>query len=147
MHLLIPSKSTPAKNAWVGELRVLDLSPLLEILETIEGTKKEASIRENHWIKHFLSLGMSLMNITGNEQHRTAVSIPHLKWEYATSVPLLSTVQCAQQLDTSEGMVKRWLRNGELPGYKINGFWRVNPADLEQFLSGRKRRKNQNKPT
>src|SRR6266496_4132123 len=62
MHLVMASRMTPEKDAWVKELNRLDLSPLLKILEIAE-TKEEARKRETHWIQHYLNIDAQLINM------------------------------------------------------------------------------------
>ena len=64
-HTKDVSKST-SKGAWLNELAQLGLSPELEVLETIPGSKDSsvmASQRERHWIKELLRQGIPLVNI------------------------------------------------------------------------------------
>ncbi len=39
----------------------------------------------------------------------------------------------AHQLNYSERQVRRWLRDGRLRAFYINGRWRVDPADVDAF--------------
>ncbi len=48
--------------------------------------------------------------------------------------PLLTLEEAAQRLRTSIWTVRRWIREGKLVGTKIGGEWRVDPADLEEFI-------------
>ena len=52
---------------------------------------------------------------------------------------LLTTRQVAKQLSVTPRTVALWLREGELPGIKINGYtWRVRESDLEEFIESRR---------
>jgi excisionase family DNA binding protein len=48
--------------------------------------------------------------------------------------PMLTTLDVAKRLRYSERTVKRLLTNGEIPGFKIGGNWRIDPDVFEQFL-------------
>lgn len=55
--------------------------------------------------------------------------------------PMLSVEEVAQRLNMSIFTVRRWIRVGILPAYKVSGEWRVAPADLEALLRKSKRPK------
>ena len=44
--------------------------------------------------------------------------------------------EVAQILHINPEVLRRWLRNGKLPGFKVGSDWRVRQEDLNQFLSG-----------
>lgn len=46
----------------------------------------------------------------------------------------LAPYSIAQQLDVSDGVVKRWIRSGELRTVRIDHFVRVPVADYQAFL-------------
>ena len=46
--------------------------------------------------------------------------------------------EIARQLDITEEQVRRYLRKGELVGYKFGNDWRVKPSDLDSFLEQRR---------
>jgi excisionase family DNA binding protein len=48
--------------------------------------------------------------------------------------PLLTLEEAARRLNTSPFSVRRWIREGKLRGTKIGGEWRVEVADLEEFI-------------
>ena len=52
----------------------------------------------------------------------------------------LTPEEVAEKLRLHPETVKRLLRQGKLPGYKIEGSWRVNAEDLQEWM---KQRKNQ----
>lgn len=57
---------------------------------------------------------------------------------------LLTVEQVARRLAIQETTVRQWLREGILPGIKINSReWRIDPVDLEAFIEKRKRRPEQ----
>ena len=57
---------------------------------------------------------------------------------------LLTVEQVARRLAIQETTVRQWLREGILPGIKINSrAWRIDPVDLEAFIEKRKRRPEQ----
>ena len=47
---------------------------------------------------------------------------------------LLNLKEVSQILKINTEVLRRWLRNGKLPGIKVGSDWRVNPADLQPFL-------------
>lgn len=54
------------------------------------------------------------------------------------SEKFLRPEEIARQLDITEEQVRRYLRKGELVGFKLGNDWRVRPSDLEEFLSKRR---------
>ena len=48
--------------------------------------------------------------------------------------PLLSPEQLAERLDFDVSTVRRWCREGKLPAFRLNGYWRVTEEDLGRFL-------------
>ena len=49
---------------------------------------------------------------------------------------LLTPEQAAERLQISPLTVRKWLREGKLPGVKPGGkVWRVREKDLEEFLN------------
>ncbi len=57
---------------------------------------------------------------------------------------LLTPAEVAERLQVTRQTVWRWLREGELPAISLGGIYRVDPADLDAFLEGRKRTKKPN---
>ncbi len=47
---------------------------------------------------------------------------------------LLTPVDVAKSLQTTERTVVQWLRKGHLRGFKIGKEWRVSAEDLEAYL-------------
>ena len=41
-------------------------------------------------------------------------------------------------LQVTRQAVCKWIKNGSLVAYKVDSRWRINPSDLELFLSKRK---------
>jgi excisionase family DNA binding protein len=61
---------------------------------------------------------------------------------YIMQPPLLTLEDAARRLNTSTFSVRRWIREGKLTGIKIGQEWRIDPADLEEFIrQGRKPKK------
>lgn len=58
---------------------------------------------------------------------------------------LLTVEEVAQKLHVSKATVWRWLRNKEIPGYRIAGSWRISQSDLQKFVESQ--RKNTNDQT
>ena len=58
---------------------------------------------------------------------------------------LLKPEEVADRLGVSTLTIKKWLRNGKLPGVKVGHLWRIDEADLEKFIEagkGNSKRKN-----
>lgn len=51
---------------------------------------------------------------------------------------LLTVADTAALLERSTEQVRRYLREGVLPGRRIGGQWFIDPGDAEQFLKQRK---------
>jgi excisionase family DNA binding protein len=54
---------------------------------------------------------------------------------------LLTVTEVSERLKVDEETVRRWLRRGELIGIRLGGGrsgWRVDPADLAQFVQAKK---------
>lgn len=49
-------------SRWLNELTYYNLTPMMEELEQIEGTREEAEVRERHWIRTCLAEGVQLLN-------------------------------------------------------------------------------------
>lgn len=54
----------PAKYLWIQDLKKHGLLPRMEILEGVNGTLRDADIRENIWIEYFQSVGAELTNLS-----------------------------------------------------------------------------------
>jgi predicted GIY-YIG superfamily endonuclease len=65
------------KSDWVRQLRSEHLKPRMRILEIVD-TKEAAVERERYWIRHYLSLGISLVNIEHAVQ-RQGVSLVNVE--------------------------------------------------------------------
>jgi len=48
---------------------------------------------------------------------------------------LLNLKEVSAMLNMNTEVLRRWLRNGKLPGVKVGSDWRVNAADLDPFLN------------
>ncbi len=49
---------------------------------------------------------------------------------------MLTAEETAERLQVSSSTVKRWLRNGELAGFKLGGkLWRVEEEELQKFIA------------
>jgi excisionase family DNA binding protein len=51
---------------------------------------------------------------------------------------MLTPEQVAEYLQASPEVVRRWLREGRLPGFKLGRKWRVDEKDLEAYLKAAK---------
>ena len=51
---------------------------------------------------------------------------------------LIKPEEAAHRLGVSKLTIKKWLRNGMLPGVKVGHLWRVDEEDLEKFIEERK---------
>jgi len=54
---------------------------------------------------------------------------------------LLTVEEVAQRLRKRPFTVRRMLRDGELPAYKIHGEWRVKSSDLDTFIEAQQYQK------
>jgi len=48
---------------------------------------------------------------------------------------MLTPEQVAKRLQVQERTILDWLRSGQLRGLKLGRLWRIEPADLQAFLS------------
>lgn len=152
----LTSSQNASKIAWVQELKASQLLPILSIIETgltFEGAKA----RELDWIRHYLESGMPLVNISGvTKPWVGGVSMGTKSRPVSSSiVPLLDVTDVAKkllekhQLKLSPDHIKKLLRDGDMPGYKMEQ-WRVSQDELEQWVEERKTRKprrNRYKPS
>ena len=54
--------------------------------------------------------------------------------------PLLTVDQVAERLKVDAETVRRWLREGQMQGYRLGSrWWRVSEADLRRFLEASKK--------
>ena len=51
---------------------------------------------------------------------------------------LLTVAEVAEYLSVSDQTVRRWIKQNELPAFKLNRELRVRESDLEAFLESRK---------
>lgn len=51
---------------------------------------------------------------------------------------LLTVEEVAQKLKMHPDHIKRLLRAGKIPGYKIEGSWRVKQSQLEKWIEERR---------
>lgn len=51
---------------------------------------------------------------------------------------MLTIAQVAEKLQVSEGLVRRWVAQKQLPHYRLGRRIRIAPADLEGFLAPRR---------
>jgi excisionase family DNA binding protein len=51
---------------------------------------------------------------------------------------LLTADAVAESLDVSSKTVRRWIKSGDLPAYRLGGLVRVSEADLIRFLATRR---------
>lgn len=51
-----------------------------------------------------------------------------------TKSRLLKPEEAAWRLGISPTTIKKWLRNGKLPGVKVGILWRIDESDLEKFI-------------
>jgi len=53
---------------------------------------------------------------------------------------LLTVEQAAEYLQTSPWVIRKWLRERKLPGFKIGREWRIDEKDLHELIEEAKRR-------
>ena len=61
------------------------------------------------------------------------------KRERLSTQHLLSIHEVAEFLNTSEKTIYRLIDNGELRAIRIGGMWRIDPADLQDFIRRHRR--------
>jgi putative molybdopterin biosynthesis protein len=49
--------------------------------------------------------------------------------------PFLTPEEVSDLLQVSVYTVRRWIKQGELPAYKVGRLWRIDKADLKDWLS------------
>lgn len=54
---------------------------------------------------------------------------------------LLTISESAKRLNIAERTLRKWLREGILPGAKMGRIWRVDEKDLEEFIQKAKKGK------
>lgn len=52
---------------------------------------------------------------------------------------LLTIEEAAEYLRMSPWVVRQWLREGKLPGFKLGREWRIDEKDLEAFIEAAKK--------
>ena len=53
------------------------------------------------------------------------------------NIQLMTMQEVAQQLKVSERTVRRYIKDGHLKGYKLEGAYRITDKELERFLNER----------
>ena len=48
--------------------------------------------------------------------------------------PFLTPKEVSDLLQVSVYTVRRWIKQGELPAYKVGRLWRINKGDLNRWL-------------
>jgi len=70
---------------------------------------------------------------------------------HATATPSdeshLTPAQVAERLNLSYAAVARALREGRLPGRKVLGSWRIDPAELRDWIDGQQSLPRSRKPS
>lgn len=54
----------------------------------------------------------------------------------------VSTSEAACRAGVSEGLVRRWCRDGHLPAHRAGKAWLIDPCDLDEFVAERADRKD-----
>ncbi len=49
--------------------------------------------------------------------------------------PFLTPKEVSELLQVSVFTVRRWIKQGELPAYKVGRLWRIRRSDLNEWLS------------
>lgn len=52
--------------------------------------------------------------------------------------PFLTPKEVSSLLQVSVYTVRRWIKDGELPAYKVGRLWRIDKAELDKWLGGRR---------
>lgn len=48
---------------------------------------------------------------------------------------MLSVAEVAERLNVAQATIYRMLQSGKLPGYKVGSIYRVDAAELEEFIA------------
>jgi excisionase family DNA binding protein len=55
------------------------------------------------------------------------------------TIEMLTPGEVAERLKISVYSVRRWIKQGELPAYRVGRAWRISTDDLAQWLSKRQK--------
>jgi excisionase family DNA binding protein len=55
-----------------------------------------------------------------------------------TERPFLTVQEVSDLLRVSVYTVRRWIKDGALPAYKVGRGWRIRDTDLDRWLDGRR---------
>ncbi len=55
------------------------------------------------------------------------------------TIEMLTPGEVAERLKISVYSVRRWIKKGELPAYRVGRAWRISADDLAQWLSERQK--------
>src|SRR5258708_14446646 len=117
------------KSNWVRQLGKEYLKPRMRILEVVD-TKEAAVERERYWIRHYLSLGVSLVNIEHAVQKQETIEDAIQRDIDNSWVPMR---QAAKILGMSPSRLSRLAERHKLK-MRINPFdERVRLVDLNEL--------------
>jgi excisionase family DNA binding protein len=78
--------------------------------------------------------GLTFSRVAGHPMQATAG--PHIEGMARKPTPTFFTDRSlAAYLAVSDRTVRNWIRRGELPSYKLGASRRIDPSDVETFLS------------
>ena len=157
------------ESRWITSLKKNVLSPILRILEEIDGDNAGAIAceREQYWISEILRLGHPLTNVSGNtrryirasagELYRTSqkpnFSRDETQANTAKKLPtmtedeeLLTVEEVARRLKVNQKRIYKLIQSGELEATNIGGegrnIYRISLADFNRYLQSRKVRRD-----
>jgi excisionase family DNA binding protein len=134
------------KKRWIIELRRQGLSPILQVIETVDASVDAQSIaheREYHWIQEMLRLGHPLLNVRGNKHAYVRVSVPDYQkkrkpiFKIRSTKGWLSVEDIAKELGVHVDTVRGWIRDRKLRATKLGRDYRIRRVDLDKFLEER----------
>lgn len=156
------------EKCWIIELQREGLTPILQILETIEAGSNAYALaceEELYWIREMARQGHPLLNAIGITRSYVPAAPPYqttkLKRVYAeevvtsakidtsqaisadkTDTEELTVAQVAEELQVHKNLVYSWIQSGELPtidlGRQGKHVYRISRADLDAFKQARK---------
>ena len=157
------------ESRWIKGLKKNGLSPILQILEVIDGDNAGAIAceREQYWISEMLRIGHPLSNISGNtrpyarasagELYRTSQKPNFSRVDSRTNAAktfsaisnedeLLTVEEVARQLKVNPKRVYKLIQSGDLAATNIGGggrsIYRISRADFNRYLQSRKVRRD-----
>ncbi len=151
------------ERRWIKSLKKNGLSPILQVLEVINGDNAHAIAceQEQYWITEMLRLGHPLSNVSGNTRPYVRATVGELyrisqkpnfsgsstraakrSSVMADDEELLTVEEVARRLKVNPKRVYKLIQDGELEATNIGGagrsIYRISLADFNSYLQSRK---------